>query len=129
MIENKQIPSEVINIRQAWIRAINRVAEAIAYRYKRDVFDQYSKQSGIQTVVESIMALYCLLVDYGEAPVKTEVDNWYDKHREEIKKSSGFDRMTWYREWFEYMVKTLNKYGMLFESQPKGYSNVEMKSD
>jgi hypothetical protein len=27
------------------------------------------------------------------------------------------------------MVKTLNKYGMLFESQPKGYSNVEMKSD
>jgi hypothetical protein len=37
-------------------------------------------------------------------------------------------RMMFYRAWFEYMVKTLNKYGMLFESQPKGYSNVEMKS-
>jgi hypothetical protein len=29
---------------------------------------------------------------------------------------------------FDYIIQTLNKYGMLFESQPKGYSNVEMKS-
>jgi len=26
------------------------------------------------------------------------------------------------------MVQTLNKYGLLFDSQPKGFSNVEMKS-
>ena len=29
---------------------------------------------------------------------------------------------------FERIIEVLNKYGMLFESQPKGYSNVEMKS-
>jgi len=29
---------------------------------------------------------------------------------------------------FAIIIEVLNKYGMLFESQPKGYSNVEMKS-
>ena len=29
---------------------------------------------------------------------------------------------------YDFIIQTLNKYGMLFESQPKGYSNVEMKS-
>lgn len=43
-------------------------------------------------------------------------------------KKGDLNRMMFYRRWFEYMVYTLNKYGMLFESQPKGYSNVEMKS-
>ncbi len=26
------------------------------------------------------------------------------------------------------IIETLNKYGMLFDSQPQGYSDVEMKS-
>ncbi|MCJ7571087.1 MAG: hypothetical protein MUO82_04325 [Candidatus Thermoplasmatota archaeon] len=29
---------------------------------------------------------------------------------------------------FNFIIKTLNKYGMLFEEQPQGFSNVEMKS-
>ena len=29
---------------------------------------------------------------------------------------------------FDLIIQTLNKYGMLFDSQPKGYSNVSMKS-
>jgi hypothetical protein len=29
---------------------------------------------------------------------------------------------------YDFIIQTLNKYGMLFESQPRGYSNVEMKS-
>ena len=129
MIEPKDLPNEYISIRQAWIQAINRVAEAIAYRYKRDVDDKYSEQSGLQTVIESIAALYYMLVDYGEAPVKTETTKWYNEH---IKGRTGdmknYDRMMLYRQWFEHMVQILNKYGMLFESQPRGYSNVEMKS-
>jgi hypothetical protein len=28
----------------------------------------------------------------------------------------------------DFIIQILNMYGMLFESQPKGYSNVEMKS-
>ncbi len=41
---------------------------------------------------------------------------------------SGMDRLNLYRRWFEYMVYTMNKYGLLFDATPKGYSNVEMKS-
>lgn len=129
MIEQKDLPNEFISIRQAWILAINRVAEAVAYRFKRDVDDQYSEQTGVQTVMESIAALYYLLVDYGEAAVKTETTKWYNTH---IKGRTGdmksYDRMMLHRRWFEEMIKILNKYGMLFETQPKGYSNVEMKS-
>lgn len=29
---------------------------------------------------------------------------------------------------FDYIIQTLNKYNMLFEKQPEGYSNVEMRS-
>ena len=32
------------------------------------------------------------------------------------------------KEKLKFIIETLNKYGMLFESQPQGYSNVEMKS-
>ena len=38
------------------------------------------------------------------------------------------NRLRFYRELFHFIVETLNKYGMLFESSPKGYSNVEMES-
>jgi len=31
-------------------------------------------------------------------------------------------------ELYDYIIQTLNKYGMLFQEQPQGYSNVEMKS-
>jgi len=33
-----------------------------------------------------------------------------------------------HEKFFEAMVDILNKYGMLFESQPQGYTNVDMKS-
>ncbi len=28
----------------------------------------------------------------------------------------------------KFIIETLNRYGMFFDSQPQGYSNVEMKS-
>lgn len=129
MIKDRDAPEEVIHIRQAWVKAINRVAEALAYRYKRDVNDDTFQITGMQTVIESVIALKCLLVDYGEATVRSDVIDWYNKHTDEIESTkSEMKRMRFYRNWFEYMVETLNKYGLLFESQPKGYSNVEMKS-
>ena len=129
MIEDKELPVEYVNIRQAWIKAINRVAEAIAYRYKQDVHDpEELSRIGQQTVIESIVALKVLLVDYGEAPIKTEVEAWHEAHRSEMENADSFKLHIIYMRWFEFMIQTLNKYGMLFESQPKGYSNVEMKS-
>ena len=53
--------------------------------------------------------------------------DWYDNNFEKAKKDD-MNMMHFYRKWFEFMVETLNKYGMLFDTQPKGYSNVEMKS-
>ncbi len=31
-------------------------------------------------------------------------------------------------KFYHFIIKMLNKYGMLFDCQPEGYSNVEMKS-
>jgi hypothetical protein len=131
MIRDKDAPDEVIHIRQAWIKAINRVAEAIAYRYRNDVLQEgkyVETNTGQITVIESVAALNYILVNYGEAPIKTEVREWYEKHIRDDKKKNQHDRMMQYRWWFEFMVETLNKYGMLFDTQPKGYSNVEMRS-
>jgi hypothetical protein len=129
LISVKEAQENIVNIRQVWLKAINRCAEAIAYRYRFDVQDKYTEKMGVQMVIESVVALYTLLVDYGEAMVFSEVTAWRDTHHDEIENMRDqYKRMSWYRDWFEFMVKTLNKYGMLFESQPKGFSNVEMKS-
>jgi hypothetical protein len=129
MIEHKDIPEDVMMIQQAWIKAINRVAEALAYRFKTDNIDKDAQLSGTETVIESIIAFNCLLVDYGEALVRTDVMRWQKEHDAEFKaKVSNYQKMTIYRKWFEFMIETLNKYGLLFNTVPRGYSNVEMKS-
>ena len=132
MMEDKELPTEYVSIRNAWIKAINRVAEAIAYRYRNDVLQTgqfLDTQTGYNTVIESIIALHCLMVDYGEAPILSEVNDWYDTNKgEKLKNKDNRDRMLFYQDLFRFMIKTLNKYGMLFETQPKGYSNVNMES-
>ena len=128
MITSKEAPDNVIHIRQAWIRAIDRVAESIAYRFRQDSHDQYTEKSGQQTVIESVIALKALLVDYGEAPIKTEVKEWHNKHYDEMKNADSFKLHTVFIKEFDFIVSTLNKYNMLFDSQSKGYSNVTMKS-
>jgi hypothetical protein len=85
MIEQqKDIPEDVIRIQHAWIKAINRVAEALAYRFKTDNMNKDEQISGTETVIESIIALSCLLVDYGEALVRTDVMHWQQEHDEEF---------------------------------------------
>lgn len=125
MIEPKEIPKDYVNIRQVWLKQIDRCAEAISHRFMKDTMDQYTDRSGLETVVESVIALEALLIDYGEATIKTDVNNWLKENKEG---ECGMSRYKFYRALFHYIVETLNKYGMLFESQPKGYSNVEMKS-
>jgi len=128
MIEPRSIPEDYVNIRQVWLRQIDRCAEAISHRYMKDVHDQYSERSGLETVVESVVALETLLVDYGEAAVKTDVDRWIQENPNIKDGRQGMGRFRYHRDLFHFIVQTLNKYGMLFESQPKGFSNVEMKS-
>jgi hypothetical protein len=40
----------------------------------------------------------------------------------------GENRVYYFKQLFEFMLERLNRYGMLFETSPQGYSNVEMKS-
>ena len=80
MFEQKEIPEEYVSIRQAWIKQIDRCAEALSHRFMKDVQDQYSGRSGLETFIESVVALDILLIDYGEATVKTDVKKWQDKN-------------------------------------------------
>ena len=132
MIEPKDIPSEYVSIRQVWLKQIDRCVEAISHRFMQDTKDQYSDRIGVETVVESVLALETILIDFGEATVKTDIKKWekenYHKIQKDEKGQRLMSRFSYYRSFFEYIVKTLNKYGLLFDSQPQGYSNVEMKS-
>jgi len=129
MIENKDLPQEYVSIRQIWLRQIDRCTEAISHRYMKDVADDRSRESGGATVVESIIALHHTLVDYGDATIRSDVDKW---KKEKLTKTSPDDtphsRVYKYQQLFDYIIKTLNRYGMLFDSSPAGYTNTEMRS-
>ena len=125
MIEPKDIPKEYVNIRQVWLRQIDRCAEAISHRFMKDTQDPYTDRSGLETVAESVIALEALLIDFGEALILSDVKDWLKTKKAE---KGDLNRFRFYRELFHFIVETLNRYGMLFESQPKGYSNVEMRS-
>lgn len=133
MIEQKEIPQEYVNIRIAWLKQIDRCAEALSHRFMKDVQDQYSERSGLESFIESVVALEILLVDYGQALVKSDIEKWQKRNWEKIErneqgKQKFMSRYNYYQRLFEEIIKVLHKYNMLFESQPHGYSNVEMRS-
>ena len=125
MIENKELPSEYVSIRQVWLQQINRCNEAMSHRFMIDVKDMQEGKSGGLTVVESVIALTLNLIDFGEAMIKSDVKKWIEEVR--MKQEEPYSFIS-YRKQFEFIIQTLNKYGMLFDSQPQGYTNVEMKS-
>lgn len=142
MIENKELPSEYVSIRQVWLQNINRCSEAISNRSKPDASEEANFQEvGNRTVVYTVGALYHSLVDYGEAIVRTEVkqyyENKYNKGIDQIWKDYKNKKLEASNSWektaslsiklYDYIIQTLNKYGMLFEEQPQGYSNVIME--
>lgn len=130
MLENKELPSEYVSIRQVWLQNITRCSEAMSNRSKPNASHEAEWQKiGNRTVVYTVKALYFTLIDYGEAIVKTEVDN-YKKNviDKKIKDCDSWQNVAnIYQELFEKIIEVLNKYGMLFEKQPEGYSNVVME--
>ncbi len=131
MIEPKDLPREYVSIRQVWLMQINRCNEAISNRAKPDASeDAYFQQVGQRTVVYAVKSLYLSLVDYGEAKVKTECKKlWNEDFSPKLDKVTSWGKSAnIYQKFFEAIIDVLNKYGMLFESTPKGYSNVEMRS-
>ena len=130
MIETKDLPQEYVSIRQVWLMQINRCTEAMTNRYKVDIIVDGSYRNvdnvGRMTVIESILALYYSLVDYGEATLKTEAKKKIEKLREQPDFKEN--RTYYYKQFFEFIIETMNKYGMLFDSSPQGYTNAEMRS-
>ena len=80
LIENKDLPNEFVSIRQVWLQQINRVTESITHRYMQDSNKEHFDKVGIETVIESVVALHLTLVDYGEATVQSDVTNWIKVH-------------------------------------------------
>ena len=131
MIGNKEMPVEYVSIRQVWLQNINRCCEAMGNRAKPDASHEGNWQEvGARTVYHSVKSLYYSLVDYGEAKVKTDCDRIRKEFvSPQLKDNRSVDKCAdIYQLFFEKMIQVLNRYGMLFDSQPQGYTNVEMKS-
>ena len=130
MIETKDAPRDYVSIRQVWLMQINRCTEALSSRYKVDITVDGSYRDvgdvGRITAIESILTLYHSLVDFGDAPIKTETK----QKLKEMEKQSDYreNRIYYFKQLFEFMLERLNRYGLLFENSPLGYSNVEMRS-
>jgi len=139
MKQDKELPNEYISIRQIWLRRIEDCGRAISQRAVMEPnMDRLDLEIGDRTVVYSVQALYFSLVDFGEAILKSDTDQYYnnifDPKAKEIWSSKQDNNKKWIQhaklaiELYAFIIQTLNKYGMLFEKQPEGYSNVEMKS-
>jgi len=136
---DKELPSEYVSIRQIWLQGINDCRTAIGQRAIQQATEEKEwRQIGDKTVIYTVEALYNSLVDYGEATVRSDVDHFYkEKHKPEINKIWDSDKSNENKlfrhgkasiKFYDFIIQTLNKYGMLFEQQPQGYSNVEMRS-
>jgi hypothetical protein len=157
LIEAKEIPSEFVSIRQIWLKGIDDCRRAIGQRAIQDSSaERMDLVVGDRTVCHMVTSLYHSLVDYGEALIRSDIDRYYHDEYEpalreiwgQSKKDDEGDinfsgtrtnnQLTSNERWsahcleaimlYDRILQTLNKYGMLFEQQPQGYSNVEMKS-
>lgn len=149
MNEDKQIPSEYVSIRHIWLKGIEDCRKVISQvaNIEASSDNKYYQNAGTRTAVHTIDALYLSLVDHGEALIKTDVDKWKDKHywpeheniwskrtnfESENEKNQSVNEKWWdsfklSKRLYRAIIQILNKYGMLFEEQPRGYSNVIME--
>ncbi|HWR64194.1 MAG TPA: hypothetical protein VN365_07330 [Candidatus Thermoplasmatota archaeon] len=157
MIEAKEIPSEFVSIRQIWLKGIDDCRRAIGQRaIQESSGERVDLVVGDRTVCYMVGSLYHSLVDYGEALIRSDVDRYFHEQYEPVIReiwdtpmqrddvrttfsaADGDNQLSNNERWrlhcieainlYECIIQTLNKYGMLFEQQPLGYSNVEMKS-
>jgi hypothetical protein len=144
MVEEKMLPQEFVSIRQIWLKRIDDCGRAIGQIANLESGSLMKDDliAGARTVVHTVHALFYSLCDYGEALVKTDVqkyvDEVYNPKRKELWDKSKEERVDMHNRWwshsrlaerlYEHIIEVLNKYGMLFESTPRGYSNVEIRS-
>ena len=161
MIEEKQIPSEYVSIRHTWLKGIEDCRKAISQMAMVEAGSQMKAidVAGARTIIYTVDALDLSLVNYGEALIENDVEQWKEQYyypkKDEIwekkkkrntgtVKFSGFPddeddeedssiTQKWYqsaklsKKLYRQILHVLNKYNMLFESTPTGYSNVVME--
>ena len=156
MIENKELPSEYVSIRQMWLKRIDDCGKAIGQQAINEATrEKHEDVTGAKTVTYTVKALHHSLVDYGEALVRTDIEKWYKEYfipksdeiwyKKEIKEEDyrstneyrHVKQKSYQEKWwdsaklciklYDQIIQVLNKYGMLFQEQPQGYSNVIME--
>ena len=156
-MESKELPSEYVSIRQIWLKRIDDCGKAISSEALNEATDERETNLiGAKSVCHAVNALYHSLVDYGQALIRTEVAKHFrtkiapdlDKiwgkpevNEKDFQSTNAFadkNDLSYQEKWrktalvhielYDGIIQTLNKYNMLFESQPQGYSNVIMES-
>ena len=123
-ISEQEGAGDFISIKQIWLRQIDRCNELLSnYTLKGS-----DNESGYNAAIASVNVLIINLVDYGDAPIKTEYNvwekTWYKEHESELDNISA---LTFARKKFGTVIKILNKYQMLHDALPRGYTNVVME--
>lgn len=155
MYEDKLLPEEYVSIRMIWLKGIEECRKAISQM--ANIESSSDRKSldvvGARTVTHTVDALYLSLVDHGEALIKSDVDKWRkeifipeqdkiwdrktkdensDNNQDDKYKNLSIEDKWWKSAYlseglYSKILQVLNKYGMLFEKQPIGYSNVIME--
>ena len=121
-ISKQEQSGEYISIKQIWLAQINRCNESLS-NYALKVH-QGDEESGMRAAVASVGVLIINLIDFGDAPIKTEYLKWRNENKKTFEKlyPIAIARMK-----LEKIIQILNKYQMLHDSLPKGYSNVTLE--
>jgi len=120
-ISKQEGAGEYISIKQIWLKQIDRCNDALSnYALKGHQEDE----GGLRAAISSVEVLIINLVDYGDAPLKTEYVKWWNSHRNDIKDNypMAISKMKLGK-----IIEILNKYQMLHDSLPRGYSNVTLE--
>lgn len=122
-ISEQEASGEFISIKRVWLRQLDRCNESLSnYSLKTHQGDE---ETGLRAAVASVGVLIINLIDFGDAPIKTEYLQWRDENKKtfENKYPLAIAQMK-----LEKIIEILNKYQMLHDSLPRGYSNVVLES-
>lgn len=122
-ISEQEAAEDFISIKQIWLKQIDRCNELLSNYILKGGHGGYNDEGAI-AAISSVNVLIRNLIDYGDAPIKTEFHKWLEKSNASFKGKSG---LTIAGMQLEKIIDILNKYQMLHDSLPRGYTNVTME--
>ena len=117
----------ILNAKQLLMEAISECRRAISQRsmIESGMYEKKQLSSGDRYIIDSIKALHTILFDYGNATVRTDVNEYYEKtYKKKIEELYKEKKDDWYGKadesikLFDFIMKTLDKYGILFSDNP-----------